>query len=102
MEADVRGDGGKSRGPGARRVRVETPVAGRRPSMNGMRRRISVMRRVRRAAVMGVAAQDVLHLILQQELAFLQSDFFELFGFGEIVAGRQVVDLFVEDVMLAG
>jgi hypothetical protein len=62
----------------------------------------SAMRGVGRAIVRRMPAQNAFHLILQVEFAFLQPDFFELFGFGEVMAGRQVVDLFVEDVMLRG
>jgi len=47
-----------------------------------------------------MTAQNAFHLILQQEFSLLQPDFFELFGFGEVVAGRQIVYFLVEDVML--
>jgi hypothetical protein len=49
-----------------------------------------------------VPAQNALHLIFEMQLLFLEPDFFELFGFREVVAGRQVVNLLVEIVMLRG
>jgi hypothetical protein len=39
-------------------------------------------------------------LVLQLELALLQPDFFDLFGFREVVAGGQMVNLLVEGVVL--
>jgi hypothetical protein len=60
------------------------------------------MGRVRRRTFPRVTAQNILHLILQLELALLQSDFFYLLGFGEVMASGQVVNLFVEDVVLRG
>ena len=64
------------------------------------------MRCVPLSAVRGVAAQNAFHLIFQLELDLLQSDFFELFGFREVVSscceGGEVVNLFVEVVMTGG
>ena len=61
------------------------------------------MRCVPRPAVRGVATQNTFHLILQLELDFLQPDFFELFGFCEVVSSccecGEGVNLFVEIVM---
>jgi hypothetical protein len=39
--------------------------------------------------LLAVSAEDVLHPIFQLELAFLEGDFFELFGFGEVMLARQ-------------
>ena len=47
-------------------------------------------------------AHDALHLILQLELLFLEGDFFDLFGFREVLAGSETVNAFVEVVMLSG
>src|SRR5262245_44314749 len=37
------------------------------------------------------AADDVFHLILQVQIAYLEVDFFELFGFREVVSSGQAV-----------
>src|SRR4051812_41298242 len=57
---------------------------------------------VRPFGAAAVMPQHVLHLVLQVELLLLQRYFFELFGFREIRAGRQVVDAFVEIVVFGG
>src|SRR5687767_7587324 len=47
-----------------------------------------------------VPPKDVFHLVLQPQFLLLEADFFELFGFREVVAGRETVELFVEVMML--
>jgi hypothetical protein len=59
------------------------------------------MRCVRRTAD-GVAAHNAFHLILQLELDLLQPRFFDLFGFREVGASREVVNPFVEIVVSGG
>ena len=54
------------------------------------------------AGAVAVPAQNRLHLILEIQLPLLEGDFFELFGFGEVMAVGQVVNLFAEVVMLRG
>ena len=64
------------------------------------------MRRVPRPAVVRMTAQNAFHLVFQLELDFFQPDFFELFGFCEVVSScclrGEVVNLFVEVVMTGG
>jgi hypothetical protein len=47
-----------------------------------------------------MATQDVLHLVFQAELALLQLDFFELFGFRQVRAGGEFVETIVQLVVL--
>jgi hypothetical protein len=49
-----------------------------------------------------MAAEDVLHPILDLELALLQVDFFELFGLGEVMLRGEFVKATFEFVMLGG
>jgi hypothetical protein len=44
--------------------------------------------------------QHALHLVLQVELALFEGDFFDLFGFREVLAGSEAVDSFVKVVVL--
>jgi hypothetical protein len=75
------------------------PVAG--PEIRQIERGgLSVPRR-RSAHTNGASPQDRFHLILQLELALFQCDFFDLLGFGKVMAGGQIVDLLVEVVMLS-
>ena len=65
------------------------PVAGppvKKEAENRGRARVSAVRRVRRAAVRPMTAQNVFHLIFQLELDLFQPDFFELFGLRQIGA----------------
>src|SRR5262249_15878909 len=55
-------------------------------------------RRFRRA----VLPHDHFHLILELELALLEGDFFELFGFRKVLAGCEAVDPLIQVVMLSG
>src|SRR5687767_1331776 len=52
--------------------------------------------------VVGTAAENTLHLVLQLKFALLEGDFFELFGFGEVIPSGQVVQFRVEVVVLGG
>src|SRR5436190_14402924 len=45
-------------------------------------------------------AENALHLVLQIQFLFLEGNFFELFRLGQVWAGRQVVNLLVQIVML--
>ena len=47
-------------------------------------------------------AQDHFHSILQRELAFLKGDFFDLFGFREVMLGGELLESIFELVMLGG
>src|SRR5258708_23598627 len=49
-----------------------------------------------------MAPQDVFHAVLDLELTFLKGDFFDLFGFGEVVLGGQLVESIFEFVVLDG
>ncbi len=49
-----------------------------------------------------MATQDVFHPIFQLKLSFLEGDFFELFGFGEVMLGGQFVQPIFKFVMLGG
>jgi hypothetical protein len=47
-----------------------------------------------------MASHDVFHAILELELLFLEGDFFNLFGFGEVMLGGKFVQAIFELVML--
>src|SRR5262245_16315830 len=47
-----------------------------------------------------MATEDVLHLVFQLELPLLEGDFFELFGFGEVMLGGQFMQAIFKFVML--
>ena len=47
-------------------------------------------------------ARRRIHAIFEQELTLLESGFFELFGFGEVVLGGQLAEAFIELVVLGG
>src|SRR5262245_13499970 len=47
-----------------------------------------------------MTAQDVFHPVFQLQLALLEGDFFELFGFGEVMLGSQFVQAIFQFVML--
>jgi hypothetical protein len=47
-----------------------------------------------------LASKDVFHPVLQLQLAFLEGDFFELFGFGEVKLLGEFVQASFELVML--
>jgi hypothetical protein len=47
-----------------------------------------------------VSLEDLLHPILHLQLALLQRDFFEVFGFGEIRPGGKLTESIFELVML--
>ena len=49
-----------------------------------------------------MAAQNIFHLVLELELDLLEPGFFYLFGFREVGASGEVVNLFVEVVMSGG
>jgi hypothetical protein len=49
-----------------------------------------------------VAPEDVLHPVLELQLALLQGDFFDLFGLGEVLLVVELVQAIVEFVMLGG
>src|SRR5438105_1111467 len=81
------------------------PVAGpsvKKKPKTARERRVSAVRRVRRADVGAMTAQNVFHLIFEVELDLFQPDFFDLFGLRQIGAIGEVVDLFVEGVMTIG
>src|SRR5262245_16936294 len=61
----------------------------------------SARRGVRRLG-RAVMPQHAFHLILELELAFLQGDFFELFGFREVLSGGETMNPFIQVVMLSG
>src|SRR5919198_4633877 len=48
-----------------------------------------------------VTPQDVFHPVFQLQLTLLEIDFFELFGFGEVMLGGQLMQAIVERVMLS-
>jgi len=48
------------------------------------------------------APAKVFHAIFELELPLLESGFFELFGFGEVVLGGQLAEAFIELVVLGG
>jgi hypothetical protein len=47
-----------------------------------------------------VTAQYIFHPVLELELAFLESDFFDLLRFAEVRLARELVEAIVEFVML--
>jgi hypothetical protein len=52
--------------------------------------------------LLSVAPEDVLHPVLELQLALLQGDFFDLFGLREVVLVVELVQATVEFVMLGG
>jgi len=51
-------------------------------------------------SILAVASHDVFHAILELELLLLEGDFFNLFGFREVVLGGEFVQAIFELVML--
>src|SRR5438128_1999411 len=51
---------------------------------------------------LAMAPEDVFHPVFQLELPLLQSDFFELFRFGKVMLGGQLMQAIFEFVMLGG
>jgi len=49
-----------------------------------------------------MAPQDVFHPVLELQLLLLEGDFFELFGFGEVGLGGELVQAIFKFVMLRG
>jgi hypothetical protein len=49
-----------------------------------------------------MTAQYIFHPVLEVELAFLESDFFDLLWFRQVRFGRKFVEAIVEFVMLCG
>jgi hypothetical protein len=47
-----------------------------------------------------VAAQNIFHPVFELELAFLESDFFDLLRFAEVRLARKLVEAIVEFVVL--
>jgi hypothetical protein len=52
--------------------------------------------------VTAAMAEDILHAILQEQLALLQGDFLEVFGFGKVWLGGQFPQAAFELVVLRG
>jgi hypothetical protein len=47
---------------------------------------------MRMLLMLAMLAQDHFHSILERELAFLEGDFFDLFGFREVMLGGELLE----------